>query len=903
MLKESGSEFVVRDPVTNQENKFYLVSASGATAKEWYWNDADYPGDPLYKGLIWADYLGKFVAMTDSVTHVSSDGIAWISGSESIDDTTNPYLAPTFGIAVANDLGKLVIGRDNGYLSKPIAYSTDGLNWSASTASAANMFVRGITYSPTLQRFVAVGLSGTYEPNVAYSDDGINFTVVSSSTYITSASNMQQFFDVTWDESGSQFVATGDYDSISGYYSGSIHTSTDGINWNIRTIIHPSANFYSSFFYKIIAVSGSYIIASDNPNTVSPSKAIVYSSGSITNWTYATNLPIVAGDLYDVTYSPYLNKFVAVGQPEAYSAKPTMLYSSNILDWYSASLSVYAPSDTIVSIAWSPTEKKFVALGTFETFYSYDGEKFFTKNESYTGSVGFTSIPAGTLYDTPLTPWTSSLTTTFNKSDTTYTYALFTLMRGPDGVYPSADVYYIPTSSYGIVIDSASLTQFPTVSTDTYMEDVEIDGIRYLREITQEPGNEYAKSNELEYQTATSTLYNYYTSSFTASLKAAGRNYVMLRYGVSGAVVGDEVAMILNLADGVVEQYEDASNKDDVGSDLIGNTTMRFIDIPTLTPKLNNYWQLKFKAGFGDVLTRSGSVTIKPNIAPSVIPLTLTRSTLGRLAAHTTTAISDVTTVFTSSNWGPKSNVTVSTAGSTLDFTSLSANIFRTMPYNPISPISESFVQMVGEVISTGGSLGAVARADSGSTEYDGVWMSLSPGFSGPLGLREIENGSNIATDTITTSLLSADDQYRVSLYTDASNGSFGHYFGGFGLTATSSYALTLTRGGTGVYSGSVGLIHSRGTGGTTRYWEFYVMTSRYVTVSGLPTSASVQVRNSGGTVLSSATASAGTAQVDMLKVEFPTATEIRVLDSSSNVLITATPSQRVWGGDIWVYG
>jgi hypothetical protein len=210
---------------------------------------------------------------------------------------------------------------------------------------------------------------------------------------------------------------------------------------------------------------------------------------------------------------------------------------------------------------------------------------------------------------------------------------------------------------------------------------------------------------------------------------------------------------------------------------------------------------------------------------------------------------------------------------------------------------------MVGQAVSTGAAIGLHARGDSGSVEFDGVWMGLPPGFNGPLGIREINNSSDIAANTITTNLLAVNNQYRASLYTDAQSGSFGHYFGGFGLPASSSYALVLTRDGTGVYSGSVGLIHSRGAAGTTRYSEFYAMTSRYITVSGLPPSASVQVRKSVGTVLSSATASSGIAKIDMLTVVFPTATEIRILDSGSNVLITESPMERVWGGDTWVYG
>jgi hypothetical protein len=323
---------------------------------------------------------------------------------------------------------------------------------------------------------------------------------------------------------------------------------------------------------------------------------------------------------------------------------------------------------------------------------------------------------------------------------------------------------------------------------------------------------------------------------------------------------------------------------------------------PSVTPSVTPNPTPSVTPSFSPSLTPSVTPSFTPSLTPtpSTIPLTLTRTSSGKLAAHTDTAISGVTTAFNAADWGPKSNVSVSTSLTTLDFTSLTSNIFRTMPYAPIVSRSQAFLQSVGQAVNSAAAPGVFLRGDSGSVEYDGVWSAVPAGFSGPLGVREINNGSDIASNTITRTL-SVNTSYRVSGATDAGSGSIGYVFAGTGFATASSFPLTLTRGG-GVYSGLVGLIHSRGTAGTTRYSEFYAMTSRYLTVSGLPTSASVEIRNSGGTVLVSGSEAAGTATVDMLTVTFPTATEIRILDSGSNVLITATPSDRIWGGDAWVY-
>lgn len=601
LLYDSGSEFVVVDPVTNQPNTFYLISASGATSENWYWGDyTPYPQLDSYSRnkLLWVNYLNKFVTQTgNGGPYLSSDGLSWVSASEA-----NDSISIGGGMATAEDLNLLVAGRwysgvsDNNTSS--IAYSSDGIHWNIGTSSVV-MNVQGVAYSPTLQTFVSVGVSAS-RATAAYSTNGTYFTVVSGSN-IPSQSKIIDFTDVTWDGTGNQYVAVGRYKEPSAdYYSCSIHTSTNGQTWTLKAVV-PAPTGYSTWFTRVIAVSGSYLLLGD----AAGGTGSILRSTNLTAWSYVQNLP--TRNLYDIAYSPSLNKFVAVGEMSRYSGP---IYSTDTINWYTGSFSPYA-YDVLSNIAWSPILKQFVSLGNSpykQTYRSYDGVKFFTKNESYTGSIGFTSTPAGTLYNTLLTPWTSS-NASFEKDTQALTWVEFDLLVGPD---PINQIYHFPTSSYGIVIDSASLSQFNTNLTD-YMEDITINGVRYLYEVSQEEGNQYEKSNYGYYESlVTSVVTPSSVSTFSGSFKAAGRPYCIVYYGVYGNITSDTVAMVINLNEGVVEYSEDTTNRDNEGSyHLTGYSgNLKFINGPTMTSKDNGYWELAFKVGFNVPQQRSGSVKI-----------------------------------------------------------------------------------------------------------------------------------------------------------------------------------------------------------------------------------------------------------------------------------------------------
>ncbi len=610
VLYNSGSEFKVVDPVTNQENKFYFISSSDTTTVTNTWDGGGYPSilNNARNRLIWVNYLNKFVTTTaGSGPYLSTDGLHWTSAS-----AANNAVEVDKTLAASDDLGIIVGNTVLGTDTPAFSYSTDGVNWNICTSSVRTDAGYAVAYSPTLQRFVGgvSALDNTLENmqfTTAYSDDGIHFTVVSSSN-VPSASNLGfGFQDIIWDSSGSQFVALGNWNDANPGISASIHTSTNGETWQIKSVISPKVS--TTYGYtRIIAVSGSYIVTGDSvpPFGTPQSSSIVYST-NLTDWTFVSNL--LTQSINAVEYSPTLNKFVAVGPSNT-------LHSTDGINWYTGSTSNILNTSNMGCLAWSPTLNQFVGMGSNggPTMRSYDGINFLTQHESYIGNVGFASTPAGTLLNTPLTPWTGS-NSNFAEKAIEYAWIDLELQRGAANPYDGGPLtYYHLTSSYGIIIDSSSLSNFYLDYFEPVeMEDVMIGDTRYLREIT----TEYESSAYVGYITTAEpyslTISPNKVSTFSGSFKAAGRSYFGMYYGVYGYDVNNQnVYLQVNLDDGVVEYYEDALNRNNEGSYNIsqGDFSMAFINPPTMTDKGDGYWELAFKVGFIKNEQLSGSITI-----------------------------------------------------------------------------------------------------------------------------------------------------------------------------------------------------------------------------------------------------------------------------------------------------
>jgi hypothetical protein len=139
----------------------------------------------------------------------STDGISWTAVTDSTFGTSTIY-----GITYAS--GKFVAVGASGKM----AYSTNGTTWTAVTTSTFSSTVYGITYGGTSgkEKFIAVGNSGISSYQIAYSTDGVTWTRVSQSFYGGLSGGLNS---VAW--GGNKFVAVA--------ASGVMYFSLDGTYW------------------------------------------------------------------------------------------------------------------------------------------------------------------------------------------------------------------------------------------------------------------------------------------------------------------------------------------------------------------------------------------------------------------------------------------------------------------------------------------------------------------------------------------------------------------------------------------------------------------------------------------------------------------------------------------------
>lgn len=140
----------------------------------------------------------------------------------------------------------------------------------------------------------------------------------------------------------------------------------------------------------------------------------------------------------------------------------------------------------------------------------------------------------------------------------------------------------------------------------------------------------------------------------------------------------------------------------------------------------------------------------------------------------------------------------------------------------------------------------------------------------------------------------STDTFYRISCFADGLNVAAYDHDNDIADSATA----------TTVSAGMVAL--SLAAAATGRVWdvaEFFAMSDRYVTVNGVPSGGSARIKNAGGTVLISAAANgSGVATLDVMPIVAGTMTKIEVLDSGGTILQTLSPSETIWGGDVFGY-
>jgi hypothetical protein len=217
---------------------------------------------------------GKFVAVgNDGKMAYSSDGATWTAVTNS-----------TFGTDDINAIiyanGKFVAGGDHG----TIATSADGASWTSVTTTAFDYYVygssnpskgdiNGIAWGGAAgqEKFVAVAGGGAFGGNMAYSTDGVNWTAIPDSILYIYGNT------IVW--GGGKFVGGG----------GSMAYSPNGIDWtkvvdstfgiySINTIIYANGKFVAGGELNKMATSSDGVTwtAARSPLDVS---AIAYGGG------------------------------------------------------------------------------------------------------------------------------------------------------------------------------------------------------------------------------------------------------------------------------------------------------------------------------------------------------------------------------------------------------------------------------------------------------------------------------------------------------------------------------------------------------------------------------------------------------------------------------------------------
>jgi hypothetical protein len=222
----------------------------------------------------------------------SYDGINWIASPSN--PTVATFIRTVLGVFYSSTQRRFVIvgGRISSPSITTVAYSNDGINWTAATPT--NLFGvegRGVAFSPPLNRWVATGRN-----SIAYSSD--------ASSWIT-ATTSQNGNSVAWMGGNvNKFIIANNIDSVN-----TIYTSSNGINWT---------GLGNTFFSSGINVA----VNPDSTLAVvvggGPNGGLAYSR-DLSNFTFVSGLP---NSYYGaVTYSNYFNAWFAGGGTSIITSK------------------------------------------------------------------------------------------------------------------------------------------------------------------------------------------------------------------------------------------------------------------------------------------------------------------------------------------------------------------------------------------------------------------------------------------------------------------------------------------------------------------------------------------------------------------------------------------------------
>jgi hypothetical protein len=259
--------------------------------------------------------------------------------------------------------GKFIAGWNN---NSRMAYSTDGVTWTAATGSPIRGRIRNIAYGGG--KFVAVTGGST----VFYSEDGVTWTE-------GGPPNQYDVPLISIAYGGGKFV-------LGGHWWAPMWHSEDGVTWN------GMANYiFSDKDSAVIglAYGGGKFIAVGNKAEMG------YSTDGVT-WTAIEQSPFGEPEAVDIAYGS--GKFVAVSSKyveadDVWDNK--MAYSADGITWTAIEQSVFGEDDPLRSIAYGGG--KFVAVGAWDgkMAYSADGVTWAAVEDSPTSNRGIFGIAYG----------------------------------------------------------------------------------------------------------------------------------------------------------------------------------------------------------------------------------------------------------------------------------------------------------------------------------------------------------------------------------------------------------------------------------------------------------------------------------------------------------------------------
>jgi len=221
----------------------------------------------------------------------------------------------------------------------------------------------------------------------------------------------------------------------------------------------------------------------------------------------------------------------------------------------------------------------------------------------------------------------------------------------------------------------------------------------------------------------------------------------------------------------------------------------------------------------------------------------------------------------------------------------LQINGFSYVRLTSIAAVADGYVQAywVGRLRTTDRG-GILARNVGSQIDY------LRFGSNGGTAqiMQEVVNNAQIQASSAAISIASPSRMHMKVSGTTAAGKKF----------ATAESAITGIGLTTAAQFGVMDFNNSINTSSYCDYSEFYACKSHLLSVTSSVDGWYMRVKNVGGTVLAtSANASSGSATIDLYSSELtlPLLVTLEVLEVGTNVLLaTATPTETLWGGDVW---